>query len=71
MQVDERLGTERSGTVMLAVGWTLLGMVFLLGIYTFSAIREGTPSWLWYEGVIGGLGLLLIAIGTIRRRHSS
>jgi hypothetical protein len=67
-QIDEKFATQRRGTVMMAVGWTLLGMSFLLGIYTFSAIREGTPSWLWYESVIGVLGLVLIAIGMMRRK---
>jgi hypothetical protein len=69
-QIDSELDTQRSGSALLATGWTLLGMVFLLSIYTFSAIREGTPSWLYFEGVIGVIGLLLVGMGTMRRRRS-
>lgn len=70
-QIDAEIDDQRIGSVLAAVGWTMLGMVFILGIYTFSAIRQGTPSWLWFECVIGVLGLALIAAGAKRRsrRH--
>lgn len=70
-QIETEIDDQRIGSVLVAVGWTMLGMVFILGIYTFSAIRQGTPSWLWFEGVIGVIGLVLIAVGVKRRsrRH--
>ena len=69
-QIDAEIEDNFSGSVLLTVGWTLLGMAFLLGVYTFSAIRQGTPSWLVYEGLIGAVGLVLVVAGVRRRGRS-
>lgn len=70
-QTDSKLSAQRDGAVLMAVGWTLLGMFFLVGIFTFSAIREGTPSWLIFEALIGIPGLVLVGLGMARRNRSS
>lgn len=69
-QEDLRLSTLRLGSVFLACGWTLLGMAILLSIYTFSDVRQGTSLMLWLVGLMGSLGLALVAVGEVKRSHN-
>ncbi len=69
-QTDSELGAQQDGAIMMAVGWTLLGMFILVGIFTFSAVRQGTPSWLIFEALIGIPGLVLVGLGVARRHRS-
>ncbi len=67
---DVRLGDLRWGSVLVATGWTLLGMAVLLSIYMFSDIRQGTSLMLWTVGCMGLLGLALVGIGMSKRGHN-
>lgn len=60
---------RRFGSVLLMVGWILLGMAGITGIYVFQDIREGTFLWLVWNGVLGVLGLGFVAVGTHYRRR--
>lgn len=60
---------RRLGSVLLVTGWILLGMNGLAAMLMFQDIREGTKLWLVSGAVVGVLGLALIAIGTVVRRH--
>lgn len=63
-QLNRRLGSD-----VLMVGWVLLGMCAVTGIFVFQDIREGTHLWLVWNTVFGILGLALVVIGTAIRRR--
>lgn len=63
-QENRRLGSD-----LLMVGWVLLGMCAITGIFVFQDIREGTHTWLVWNGLFGFLGLALVAVGTMVRRR--
>lgn len=62
---------RRVGSLMLTIGWILLGMNGLAAMFFFQSIREGTKLWLIWGAVVGIIGLALIAIGTVKRRQIS
>ena len=63
-QENRQLGSD-----LLMIGWVLLGMCGIGGIFVFQDIREGTSMWLIWNGVFGFLGLALVAIGTFLRHR--
>jgi hypothetical protein len=60
---------RRLGSVLLTTGWILLGINGLAVMLMFQSIREGSKLWLVSGGVVGIIGLALIAIGTFKRRQ--
>ena len=60
--------TRRLGSIMLTIGWTLLWMDGLLGVYFFISLRDGSLFWPIWVAIEGVLGLALIVVGT-RYRH--
>ncbi len=60
---------RRLGSVLLTTGWILLGINGLAFMLMFQSIREGSRLWLVSGGVVGVIGLALVAIGTIKRRQ--
>jgi hypothetical protein len=67
--IDNTVENRQLGSIMLTIGWILLWMDSMLGIFFFSSLRDGSmfwPVWLTIEGVIG---LVLIVMGT-RYRHA-
>ncbi len=66
-QEDERLQQQRTGSQMMMLGWVILGMAGILGIYNFVDLREGTHLMLGTSTVLGLIGLVLIAIGEYKR----
>jgi len=66
--IDNTVENRQLGSIMLTVGWILLWMDAVLGIYFFISLRNGSmfwPIWLAIEGV---LGLALVIMGTRYRR---
>lgn len=57
------------GSFMLVLGWILMGLNGIAGIFVFQDIREGTHMWLAWSTVVGIISLALIALGTIKRRQ--
>ena len=67
--IDNTVENRQLGSIMLTIGWILLWMDSMLGIFFFSSLRDGSlfwPVWLTIQGVIG---LALIFMGT-RYRHA-
>ena len=60
---------RRIGSQMLIIGWILLGMCAIGGIYLFQDIREGTHTWFAFDTIFGIIGLALVAAGSIFRRR--
>lgn len=69
-QEDQRLQQQRTGSQMMILGFVILGMAGILGIYNFSDIREGTHLMLAVSGALGLIGLALVAFGQYRRTES-
>ena len=65
---DAKMRAQRRGSVALAVGWTLLAMAMVVGIYVFQDIREGTHFFVAYAGFMALLGLISIGYGGHLRR---
>jgi hypothetical protein len=66
--IDNTVENRRLGSVLLTVGWLLLWMDAILGVFFFISLRNGSwfwPIWLTIEGV---LGLVLVMMGTRYRR---
>jgi len=66
--IDNTVENRRLGSVLLTVGWILLWMDAVLGVFFFISLRNGSlfwPIWLAIEGV---LGLVLVMMGTHYRR---
>jgi hypothetical protein len=66
--INNTVENRQLGSVMLTIGWILLWMDGILGIFFFQSLREGSlfwPVWLAIEGVIG---LALVIAGTRYRR---
>jgi hypothetical protein len=66
--IDNTVENRRLGSVLLTVGWILLWMDAVLGVFFFISLRNGSmfwPIWLAIEGV---LGLALVIMGTRYRR---
>lgn len=66
--IDNTVENRQLGSVMLTVGWILLWMDAVLGVFFFISLRNGSmfwPIWLAIEGV---LGLALVIMGTRYRR---
>ncbi len=66
-QEDARLRQQRTGSQALILGWVILGMAGILGIYNFVDIREGTHLMLTVSTVLALIGLVLIAFGEFKR----
>jgi hypothetical protein len=67
--IDNTVENRQLGSVMLTIGWILLWMDAILGVFFFQSLRNGSmfwPIWLAVEGVIG---LVLVIMGT-RYRHA-
>jgi hypothetical protein len=67
---DAKLAARRRGFVALALGWTLLGMAMIAGMYVFQGIREGTRFFVHYAGALALLGLMSIGYGNRLRRSN-
>src|SRR6202000_3544486 len=66
--IDNTVENRQLGSVLLTVGWILLWMDAILGVYFFISLRNGSmfwPVWLAIEGV---LGLVLVIMGSRYRR---
>jgi len=67
---DAKMAGQRRGSVALAVGWTLLAMAMIVGIYVSQDVREGTRFFVHYAGVLALLGLMSIGYGNRLRRSN-
>jgi hypothetical protein len=66
--IDNTVENRQLGSVMLTIGWILLWMDAILGVFFFQSLRNGSmfwPIWLAIEGVIG---FALVIMGTRYRR---
>ena len=68
---DAKMAGQRRGSVFLGVGWTLLVMAMIAGVYVFQDIREGTHFFIAYAGSLGLLGVMAVGYGQHLRRSNS
>ena len=53
--IDNTVENRRLGSVLLTLGWILLWMDAVLGVFFFISLRNGSmfwPIWLAIEGVL-------------------
>ncbi len=66
--IDNTVENRRLGSVLLTVGWILLWMDAVLGVFFFISLRNGSWFWPIWLGIEGLLGLILVIMGTHYRR---
>jgi len=66
--IDNTVENRRLGSVLLTIGWVLLWMDAVLGIFFFISLRNGSWFWPIWLGIEGALGLALVIAGTSYRR---
>ncbi|HWR36101.1 MAG TPA: hypothetical protein VN622_09560 [Clostridia bacterium] len=64
---DAEIDAQRTGSLLLTLGWLVLAVDALLGIYAFPAIRDGSQSWLWLVAILGVIGFTLLVAGSVKR----
>lgn len=70
-QVDATLGARRTGSVYMVLGWIILGMAALVGVFVFNAIRDGDMFWPTFAGIMGVIGLALVVGGAMVRKRGA
>jgi hypothetical protein len=68
---DARLAGLQEGSIAMVVGWIILGMAALCGLFLFQTFREGTLLWRNMTLVMGAIGFVLVLWGNYRRKTSS
>ncbi len=66
--IDNTVENRQLGSIMLTIGWILLWMDGILGIYFFQSLRNGSMFWPIWLAVEGIAGLVLVIMGTRYRR---
>jgi hypothetical protein len=67
--IDNSVENRRLGSVLLTIGWILLWMDAILGIFFFISLRNGSWFWPIWLAIEGFIGVVLIMMGT-RYRHA-
>ena len=68
---DLRLACLQRGSVAMTVGWIILGMAALCGLFLFQTFREGTLLWRNLTLVMGAIGFVLVLWGNYVRKANS
>lgn len=68
---DVRLEAQRVGQMMAVIGWTILVVAIIGGIFVFQTYREGTYVWRYLVYAMGLVGAVLIFLGSRKRRVNS
>lgn len=66
--IDNTVENRQLGSIMLTIGWILLWMDALLGVFFFQSLRNGSMFWPIWLAVEGLIGLVLVMMGTRYRR---
>src|SRR5215813_2778560 len=66
--IDNTVENRQLGSVMLTIGWILLWMDAILGVFFFHSLRDGSMFWPIWLGIEGLIGLVLVFMGTRYRR---
>jgi hypothetical protein len=67
LDVDESIDSGHAGGVALMVGCVFLGMAGFLSIFNFAALRDGDMLWPTYTAIMGFIGIVCVAVGTVIR----
>ncbi len=68
---DRKISHLQDASVAMCIGVLLLVFSGIAGLFWFAAMRSGTPFWMAFTAIQGGLGLLLTGIGFRGRRLNS
>jgi hypothetical protein len=68
VSIDNTVENRQLGSVMLTIGWILLWMDGLLGVFFFQSLRNGSMFWPIWLAIEGAIGIALIIAGTRYRR---
>lgn len=68
---DVKIEAMQEASVAMTIGALFLAVAGIAGLFFFQSIRSGTEFWLIYTAVLGGIGVLLVGIGTLGRRQNS
>ena len=67
--IDNTVENRQLGSIMLTIGWILLWMDAVLGVFFFQSLRNGSMFWPIWLAIEGAIGLGLVIMGT-RYRHA-
>ncbi len=67
--IDNTVENRQLGSILLTIGWILLWMDALLGMFFFQSLRNGSWFWPIWLGIEGVIGFVLVIMGT-RYRHA-
>jgi hypothetical protein len=68
---DHRLVSLHRGSVVMTVGWIILGMAAICGLLLFQTFRDGTLLWRNLTLVMGAIGFVLVLWGNYLRKANS
>ena len=68
---DRKIHKMEDASVSMCIGALLLVFAGITGIFFFQTLRSGTLMWRDYIFILGGLGMLFMAIGVRGRRLNS
>jgi membrane protein implicated in regulation of membrane protease activity len=66
--IDNTIENRRLGSVLLTLGWILLWVGAMYGIFFFNSLRDGSWFWPISLAVVGVLGVILVVMGSRYRR---
>lgn len=66
--VDNTVENRQLGSILLTIGWIMLWMDGILGVFFFTSLRDGSMFWPIWLGVLGFIGLVLVIMGSRYRR---
>lgn len=68
---DVKIEAMQEASMAMTIGAVFLVVAGIAGLFFFQSIRSGTEFWRVYTAVLGGIGVLLVGIGTLGRRQNS
>ena len=68
---DQRLAELQRGSATMVVGWIILGMASVCGLFLFQTFRDGTLVWRNLTLVMGAIGFVLVLWGNYLRKANS
>jgi hypothetical protein len=69
-EIETRMSRQRNGSLMLTLGWIILGFAMMLAIFWYNSVKDGDLFWRAMTGSLGFAGVVLIGLGNHFRRFA-
>ncbi len=70
IDIAEIEAKQRTGLLLLTLGWTLLIFDAIVVMWFWTGLRAGSSFWSWWVVIEGLSGAVFVGIGTRMRVHS-